>query len=428
MPQPKWQRLLEITTWRAEASGAPVPLSSPWTEHLERSITRYSDHLLPLLKSFGFRAPLDVLDVVEVLITIASLLRKSTSSQDKTQSETTLAILLILLRKEYRVTADGITADCAAQNDACHQAIFILCGLLSMVYEPSTQGQARINAPDWLVAHQLVQPEVSLRTILDRPLGFFLRSYGQLLPEPRHHISQATRQVYASSLSAYSLRNIGKITFEWTGTLSNHLTFLPLTRTLLIFRYPSFCAMNLWPSGHSIFDKLLHGYYTGPDPDLSRSKSLNQEIILSYRLLFGQDSMSRPIFKQMSASQRLEDPLLSLLCTKGVGKHIYSLPSHYWPAACRYHMDAGGRLREQSTYSLNTDFPLLADRLEIMQTYMNSQKASRKRDMYRDRRNAGEWLASWPVLMLALVALLLSFLQLVVGAVQLAYTIKPRKG
>jgi hypothetical protein len=208
--------LLEITTWRNEASVTPVPLSSPWTEYLELSVARYSDHLLLLLNSLGFRAPLEVVDVVEILITIASLLKTSTSSQDKTQNGTTLTTLLILLRKEYQTRAD-----CMASNDACYQAIFILCGLLSIVYEPSTRGQARINTPDRLIAHQLVQPEVSLGAILDRPLGFILLS----------------------------------------------------------------------------------------------------------------------------------------------------------------------------TYSLNTNIPLLADRLEIVRTYINNQKASKKGDMYRDRRNSGEWLA-----------------------------------
>ncbi|KAB5583447.1 hypothetical protein GE09DRAFT_1078943 [Coniochaeta sp. 2T2.1] len=434
------ERLLAVTTWAGHRdspdSASPEASSSSWTTYLESSIPRYHNQLLPLLRSLGFGSPLgekmEVVDVVEVLISTASFLRDMASSHGETKSGATLTNLLIRLKDEY-----GIKEDTNSQDFACYQALFILCGLLSMLYEPSTEGQARINAPDWPVSQQLIQPEVPLKNIRDKPLGFFLRFYGQLLPEPRHQAygirTQFSKtvgtveQVYASSLSAYSLRNIGKISFEWTDTLSNHLTFLPLSRTLLLFRYPSFCTMSLWPEGHSIFDIILQEYYTGPDPNWSRSTSLNQEIMLSYRLLFGQDSRSRPIFKEMKESHGLTDPLLSVLCIKGAGKRIYSLPSYYWPVACRHRMEKEGRLREQSSYSLNTDFPLLADRLEILQTYMNNQKSYRKRDMYRDRRNAGEWLASWPVLILALLAIFLSFLQLVVATLQLGYAISPPK-
>lgn len=36
----------------------------------------------------------------------------------------------------------------------------------------------------------------------------------------------------------------------------------------------------------------------------------------------------------------------------------------------------------------------LPERLELLQTYMNNQKPSRKRDMFRDRRNANEHVIS----------------------------------
>ena len=256
--KPAWHRLLAITSWRDEKTSSMMPPSSPWTDYLELKIPQYSKQLLPLLRSLGFGAPLDLVDVVEVMISTASLLRKSSLLHNETQDDITLNNLFNLLRNEYR-----ITNVCDSQSDAHCQAIFILCGLLSMVYEPSTEGQARVKAPSWLIAHGLIQPEVPIRTILNKPIGLFLRSYGQLLLESRHEIhtkpqssrlDQVSEQVYASSLSAYSLKHIGKINFEWTDILSNNLTFLPLIRTLLVFQYPSFCAMSIWPVQHSIFD------------------------------------------------------------------------------------------------------------------------------------------------------------------------------
>jgi hypothetical protein len=173
--------------------------------------------------------------------------------------------------------------------------------------------------------------------------------------------------------------------------------------------------------------RLFRDYYSVADPDYTLSTALNQEVLLSYRLLFGQDSRSRSLFDKITKSYSTIDPLLKTLCTKGIGKHIYRLPIQYWPQACRRLSHGNQRLQEQSTYNLNTDFPMLADHLAELQDYMRIQKPSRKRDLWRDRRNKGEWLASWPVLIFAALAIVLSFLQLLVAFAQLYYAIHPPK-
>ena len=50
--------------------------------------------------------------------------------------------------------------------------------------------------------------------------------------------------IHASSLRFNILKEIGKVNVEWTDVLSTHLIFNAITRTLYLFRLPSFCAVS----------------------------------------------------------------------------------------------------------------------------------------------------------------------------------------
>jgi hypothetical protein len=51
--------------------------------------------------------------------------------------------------------------------------------------------------------------------------------------------------LYESSLNYFSLSTIGRVRITWVDTLTSHLAFDRSTRTLSIFRFPSFCATNV---------------------------------------------------------------------------------------------------------------------------------------------------------------------------------------
>lgn len=57
--------------------------------------------------------------------------------------------------------------------------------------------------------------------------------------------TQSDDVLYQSSLDYFSLLTIGRVKLKWVNTLSLHLAFNRSKRTLYIFRFPSYCAINV---------------------------------------------------------------------------------------------------------------------------------------------------------------------------------------
>ena len=116
------------------------------------------------------------------------------------------------------------------------------------------------------------------------------------------------------------------------------------------------------------------------------SVQLFQEILLSYRLLFGQSRAARKTGRgtvhDLAATGQF-DRLLIPLCTKPA-KSIRQLPEALWPLPCR---DVDGKLQEVESYSSQDDFPILGHRLVALQEFNNRQQPSRLRDLWKDRRS-----------------------------------------
>lgn len=228
-----------------------TPATSPWCEHLERHVPECLDSLQPLLQYLGSKT--EVHDAIEVGATIARLLMSSVGQA----SSPSIDSLIASLRTEYQVSQ---TSEASFDRDAHRQGVFLILGWLCMLFNVTTNfgkpDKACIEVPDSLLALG-VKKEASYRSIAEKPFGLALRSFGSLLPTPRYdhtRMEAKSEQVIAAGLSAYAMRFIGKVSFEWTDSLSSHLTFQPITRKLFLFRYPSFCAMNLRSRNHSAFD------------------------------------------------------------------------------------------------------------------------------------------------------------------------------
>lgn len=200
-----------------------------------------------------------------------------------------------------------------------------------------------------------------------------------------------------------------------------------------------------------------------PNTDSPAEKSaLHREVLLSYRLLFGQSSRSRKqIKKELSQlSKRASktknchststyqhpstspsnvitthiDPFLFTICTiplhsrlrffsfTSQKKHYDLLPGALFPSSA---LDIHDQLQECDTYSACDDFPVFGHRLLKLQRYSMRQQPSRVRDLWRDRRNPLQWYTFWAVLWIGGLTSALAMLQLVVGVVQIAVTIRP---
>jgi len=156
--------------------------------------------------------------------------------------------------------------------------------------------------------------------------------------------------------------------------------------------------------------------------ELECSLQLSQEVLMSYRLLFGQSRAARGLGKNLL--QKIEakhdyDQLLACLCTKPRREVVKKLPGSFWPVSCRgFDM----LLQEVDSYGSRDDFPMLGSRLAVIQEFNLRQQPSRLRDLWRDRRNPLQWYTFWAVLVIGGLSIIVAILQLVVAIVTLGRT------
>ncbi|KAK1471448.1 hypothetical protein CCUS01_05930 [Colletotrichum cuscutae] len=149
--------------------------------------------------------------------------------------------------------------------------------------------------------------------------------------------------------------------------------------------------------------------------------TLEQEVLVSYRLLFGQSARSRKMIK--SQLEKLEkdngqsiDKLLYTLC--GPKKEVDKLPRSIWPVGCRDFEQE--KLLESDVYSAQSDFPRLGYRLINLQRFSLRQKPRRLTDLWRDRRNPLQWYTFWAVLWVGGAGIILAIIQTILAGVQVA--------
>lgn len=82
-----------------------------------------------------------------------------------------------------------------------------------------------------------------MRPVLTTFRSFKQLHWGERLDEHAYGVSREADNLYAASLSIYSLRYFGHVTIQWVDTISEHLRFNPANRRLSLFRFPSFCAL-----------------------------------------------------------------------------------------------------------------------------------------------------------------------------------------
>jgi hypothetical protein len=130
---------------------------------------------------------------------------------------------------------------------------------------------------------------------------------------------------------------------------------------------------------------------------------LLHEVILSYRLLFGQNSKSRRLFQSLTIFEsqlpEAQDPLLAQLCC---GK-TWGLP-----------------IQEREFYRLRRDFPILRSRIATLQHQMMSLKPRGWSQIWNDKRDSAQWLTFWAVIFIGGSGILLSLIQMLLQAAQLA--------
>jgi len=183
---------------------------------------------------------------------------------------------------------------------------------------------------------------------------------------------------------------------EWVTSLSLHLELDSGKKTLKMFQFPSLCRLMVVDKRSHILSRLLNDHAARSSEDVSAPDvapdNLFREILLSYRMIFGQDDRSWKAFKNMIPlleEQRGRsswettwdcDPLLSVLCGSSCkDKEIRQLYDD---------IDAN---EPASFYDPNKEFPFFGRRLLKLQQLIKHHQPHDVRSLLNDRRDVAAW-------------------------------------
>lgn len=297
--------------------------------------------------------------------------------------------------------------------------IFAIVGWQSMLYLPSFN---TCSLRELAIHNDINQPDSTLvfdtfkisAELADRPMATLLKGYGNLLPARSHEltiVASETSRMASSWLpinpqetNAHLLQVLLRIDIRWVDTLALHLDYDKSTRTLSLFRYPSFCIAMLQSRG--ALYSLASTNLSSSDPRASYDEitDLLLEILLSYRLLFGQSKPSRKLFRYLLHSNsdlsHNADPFLYSICTQKRFAHRYVPQDHV-------------------IYFISRDFPVLGRRVELLATELKDAKPKTWKDLLRDRRDTTQYWAFWLVAIVGGISILLSLVQVILQAIQI---------
>lgn len=252
-----------------------------------------------------------------------------------------------------------------------------------------------------------------------RPIHDFLLNFGVLLPPGQFNVAETSQEkedfnkwqtVSPESFNAHFLTVFGKINIKWVDSLPCHMEFDSDTNTLFLFRYPSFCQMNIGLDKKSthFHRSVLHSCaVSSASKQWATQEEITQmlqETMLSFRLLFGQNRASRKLYNSLQPFRDIPDegidPFLSTLC-----------------ANQRFRTPV--RLSERETYEMSRDFPILRSRLAILMSHLASKKPRTWKELWLDKRDSASWLTFWAVIVIGGLGIIIGFLQVILQIVQI---------
>ncbi|OBT62907.1 hypothetical protein VE03_07905 [Pseudogymnoascus sp. 23342-1-I1] len=325
-----------------------------------------------------------------------------------------------------------------------NQLVFIAIGWLTMLFEPnlSPQNGSISVQPTLDTKGQIMSSDIfdtisaTLSETRGIPLHQLLKHFGTLIPTEfwthRHTNNWApdtfSEQIVVSCINYRTLYRIAGIKLEFTSSASLHLDFDERTKTIKIFQYPSFCMMvasgisstEIVDSQHYAYlNRLFQDYLRGnmvemSDQDRTESNKSHEkidirafylEILMSYRLIFGQNRGSWKLFSSHHKKRNFSDPLLLRLCAKNCRKEM-TYSESFIP-------------QPKPQYSVRKDFAFFGERLVHLQRFVIEQDPGDFWTLWYDKRDILRYYTFWAVIWVGGVSLLLSLAQNVIGILQL---------
>ena len=237
---------------------------------------------------------------------------------------------------------------------------------------------------------------------IDRPLSDMLSHFGQLIPGPRmksiYMRENPVREVIkVQSVCFATLRQLANLRIVWVSSLALHFEFDSGKKTLKLFQFPSFCRMMTVEKKRNLLSRLLNDHAEGSCEDASNSDIATdeffEEMLITYRLLFGQDEKSWRAFARMANAWEAEqssdkpgsfDPLLRTLCAQSCLSDT---------AAIIYKEIDAGVIASQ--YEPHTQFPFFGARLLELQEFVKQHQPQSVRGLFSDKRDVEKWWTLW---------------------------------
>lgn len=303
--------------------------------------------------------------------------------------------------------------------------IFSVLGWKSMIYQP----EFNVCTPDQLAVHHDNGPNSGLvfdrykvpADMCDRPLFSLLKWFGNLLPARSSSSTQVAVEtsktaaswvaLYPSEVNAYLLHTLLGVRFRWVDSIALHLDYDKSSRTLSIFSFPSICASQLESRSGTIF-AFASTEKNGVDPraDEDDIAHLLEEILLSYRLLFGQSEKSRKLFRGIFDPANLPFPQPDTLLHDLCGLRQLSLDAS----------QANLLPRDRRVYYAARDFPVLYERVELLTKELSGARPRSMSGLLRDRRDTLQFWTFWLVALFGGVSIALAIIQTILQVIQIA--------
>lgn len=137
------------------------------------------------------------------------------------------------------------------------QAIFAVLCCTSMALEPVVKNPDPTSQEATISVHARNISKIYSSNSLRVPIHKVFRSFRATLGtrnleaisvSPNGNIEAGLRSgemLYAATLNFASLSTIGRVRVAWVNDLSSHLIFDRPTRTLYVFRFPTYCVLNV---------------------------------------------------------------------------------------------------------------------------------------------------------------------------------------
>lgn len=237
---------------------------------------------------------------------------------------------------------------------------------------------------------------------IDLPLYLLLGRFGKLIPDQplwrRSELALLSEWIVVPLLCYQTIRKVCRVSIEWAEAIGMHLEFDSSRMVLKIFRFPSFCRLMYQHRQRGLlsqlFDDQEHDRRTTPATKAFPTSDFFREMLLTYRLLFGQDSKSFRLFAKEMASRPnsrarcvLElpdaDPLLLSLCAR----------SCYADGVA----DLFDEIRADNVQACYApaSYPFFAGKLLRMQGYVKEQHPHDRNTLWHDHRNKSDWWQFW---------------------------------